>query len=353
MKSTKRIIGIALSLCLILGTSITSFAAISATSNGTRPVSTKVLAYIKPDLKVRFNDQALIFKDSTNQIIYPLVYRGSVYLPLRAISALIGEDIEWDNYSKTVFIGKTLNNPSKSKFKMGNQNAFQIISGSAISTTILPFLDTVYIKPDINIMYDFELKSLTDSDNQTIYPIIYNGSTYLPIRSVASLMHQPITWDNAAKTILIGTTTNSAINISKKSPATLALEAKYESCIELYDQATDKVKYIHQSGDTEKLNLIAAAVTEDVLLAQKQTLDIKNMNTTGFTEDELKAKDALCAFAESSEYYILVLENISYLAASHSDYSMLAETFMNFALQSRDEMDDARAAIEKLKEVTK
>ncbi|MBN7774037.1 stalk domain-containing protein [Clostridium aminobutyricum] len=347
MKRTKRIIGIVLSLSLILGTSTAAFAA-SSVSNAAKPASTKVLAYIKPDLKVRFNDETLTFKDSNNQIIYPLVYRGSAYLPIRAISALIGEDIEWDNYSQTVFIGKTLSNPSKSKIKMGNQNAFQIISASAISSIALPFLETVYVKPDINIMYDFELKSFTDSNNQTVYPIIYNGSTYLPIRCLSSLMNKPITWDNVSKTIIIGNITSGTSTISKKSQAILNLEAKYESAIELYDQATDKIKYIHQSTDSEKLNLIAAAVTEDVALAQKQTIDIKNMNTADFTEDELKAKDVLYAFVESSEYYILVLENISYLAASYSDYSMLAETFMDLALQSRDKMDDARTAIEKL-----
>lgn len=391
MKRTKRIIGISLSATLVLGTFNTAFAAspnmmsvstsmssitntgitttapaitssaaitnsgitnASVSFNFTKPLPSKVIAYIKPNYKIRLNDSFVLFKDSSNQVVYPLVYRGSTYLPVRAIAVLMGEDIEWNNYSKTVFIGKTLNNPSKSKAKKdaNSQKVVQTIEGpDPINSPIVPYMTTAYVKPDINIEYDFELKSFMENTGQTVYPISYNGSIYLPIHCLSGLMNQPISFDTTTKIIQIGNISKeSNENIRNMSSATRILEEKYESAIELYDQATDKIKTIKLSKDPETLNLIAASVSEDVALSQRQTINIQNMNTVGFTEDELKAKDALSSFAESSEYYILVLENISYLAASQSDYSMLAETFMDFALQSREKMDEARKAIKAL-----
>ena len=68
------------------------------------------------------------------------------------------------------------------------------------------------------------------------------------------------------------------------------------------------------------------------------TLEIKNIDQSSFTEEEKEVYDKLAAFAESNEYYILVLENIAYLAASDSDYSMLADTFLYFAMEAQTKM---------------
>jgi len=38
-----------------------------------------------------------------------------------------------------------------------------------------------------------------------VYPIIYNGTTYLPIRAVSNMLDIPVAWDATTKTVILGT----------------------------------------------------------------------------------------------------------------------------------------------------
>lgn len=44
-------------------------------------------------------------KDATGKKVEPLLYNGTTYLPVRAISNLFGEDINWDGKTQSVYIG--------------------------------------------------------------------------------------------------------------------------------------------------------------------------------------------------------------------------------------------------------
>jgi uncharacterized membrane protein YkoI len=44
------------------------------------------------------------FKTSEGKRIYPLLYDGSTYLPLRAIGQIMDKSVEWDNGTKTVIL---------------------------------------------------------------------------------------------------------------------------------------------------------------------------------------------------------------------------------------------------------
>lgn len=44
-------------------------------------------------------------KDATGKTVEPLLYNGTTYLPVRAISNLFGEDINWDGSTQSVYIG--------------------------------------------------------------------------------------------------------------------------------------------------------------------------------------------------------------------------------------------------------
>src|SRR5665648_959624 len=62
--------------------------------------------YLKPDVNIIVDGQEKIFCDVNNEVVYPIIYNGSTYLPIRAISALMGENIEGDAYSKAVLWGR-------------------------------------------------------------------------------------------------------------------------------------------------------------------------------------------------------------------------------------------------------
>ena len=44
-------------------------------------------------------------KDANGKMVEPLLYNGTTYLPVRAVSGLFGEDINWDGKTQSVYIG--------------------------------------------------------------------------------------------------------------------------------------------------------------------------------------------------------------------------------------------------------
>lgn len=324
----------------------------------------KAMAYSRPNFTIEVDGMVQIFKDVNEQRVYPIVYQGSTYLPVRAISALMDEDVEWDNYSRTVFIGKTLSNPNKSKYKKDTESrkSLEAVAWEEYEQPqVKGGLVKIYIRPDINIMYDFEMKAFADEEGKTIYPVIYEGSTYLPIRAISELMNREIEWDNETKTIIIESPESEEVyepdddgendlqqEQDKTAENTKLLVSEFDKAVELYDQATDKILSIQKTTDSAVKMLIAEGVSEDVRQAQEQALYIRNLALEDLTEGQIAAKDALTSFVEISEYYILVLENIAVLAVNEQDYSMLAETFFNFAMDTQSKMDIARGLIEAL-----
>ena len=304
----------------------------------------KIMVYLKPDVTIELNSVKYIFKDVNGQVVYPIVYNGSTYLPIRAISELMKEPVEWDGPSKTVFIGKTLSDPSKSKIGMTTGSAIAVDDSYAASAyTPLPSTVSAYLKPDVLIMFDFVMQTFQDVNGATVYPIIYNGSTYLPIRAISKLMKEPVEWDRFTKTVIIGDGEDEVIVVEeKKSLATIKMLDIFEREETLYYEATAKISIIQKATSLEEKQLIATAISENYHSAQEMTAEIKGLNQTAFTAEELITYEKLLAFVESTEYYILILENIAYIAASGGDYSMLAETFLYFALDSQAKMDAAR-----------
>lgn len=44
----------------------------------------------------------------------------------------------------------------------------------------------------------------TNSSGQKLSPIIYNGSTYLPVRAISEALNTPVNWEASSRTITIG-----------------------------------------------------------------------------------------------------------------------------------------------------
>ena len=59
------------------------------------------------------------------------------------------------------------------------------------------------LRPDITIKVDDVTKTITDSNGNAAAPIIYNGTTYLPVKSVGQLLGQDVTWDGKTNTVNI------------------------------------------------------------------------------------------------------------------------------------------------------
>jgi hypothetical protein len=55
----------------------------------------------------------------------------------------------------------------------------------------------------IKVTYNGKLQEMKDGVGNVVYPVIINGTTYLPVRAIASTLGVEITWDGASQTVNI------------------------------------------------------------------------------------------------------------------------------------------------------
>jgi len=340
----RKLTSMALIVSLVLsGAAFASAGAMTPTSPVLPQAGGQVQVYLKPDVNIIMDGQEEIFCDVNNEVVYPIIYNGSTYLPVRAISVLMGENIEWDAYSKTVFMGKTLSNPNKVMRPMTTTSGITDETMRLIRPN--PAMISAYLRPNFLIMYDFEVLTFNDEQGNQVFPIVVYGSVYLPIRAISGIMNQTIEWDGISKTITIG---SPDIPVIEESAATKTIISQFEKQIQLYDSATVKIQNIQKAANLDELLIIAVEVSKDYVSAAANTLEVNSIKTTDYTEKELAAYASLKEFTQISEHYILVLENIAYMAAAEEDYSMLAETFLTFAMESQSRLDETRVLVDAL-----
>lgn len=61
------------------------------------------------DVNIFVNGVKLTMKDSQGNTLQPLVYNGSVYIPVRAVSEAVGKPVTWEGKTKSVYVGKAPN----------------------------------------------------------------------------------------------------------------------------------------------------------------------------------------------------------------------------------------------------
>lgn len=59
------------------------------------------------------------------------------------------------------------------------------------------------IRPDFTIIIDGEKTTFADVNGNTVYPVLYNGTTYLPLRAIGGLMGKEVGWDGANSTVTL------------------------------------------------------------------------------------------------------------------------------------------------------
>lgn len=90
----------------IMKTSVRSIvllaAAIALTLTATGAYSSRVQATLSPDVTVMVNGVRQEFRDAVGNAVYPIIYEGTTYLPVRPVAALAGYGVEWDGDTRTV-----------------------------------------------------------------------------------------------------------------------------------------------------------------------------------------------------------------------------------------------------------
>lgn len=80
-----------------------------------------------------------------------------------------------------------------------------VILTVVMSGVITAFAATIDVEiGGIRIFWDGVEKILTDVNGETVEPMIYNGTTYVPVRAMSELMGKSVEWDEATTTVYVG-----------------------------------------------------------------------------------------------------------------------------------------------------
>ncbi|MBQ0139853.1 MAG: hypothetical protein KBT36_11180 [Kurthia sp.] len=87
--------GIAFTLCLVAG--------VGTVGAASKLVDIKVS---KGGISIYVDEKLVKPTDAKGNVVEPMIYQGTTYLPVRAISNALGKDITWDGKSQSVYVGK-------------------------------------------------------------------------------------------------------------------------------------------------------------------------------------------------------------------------------------------------------
>lgn len=74
------------------------------------------------------------------------------------------------------------------------------VFGASLNTEIKAILSQ-----EVKVRYGGAVQVMKDGSGNVVYPIMYNGTTYLPIRSVSNMLDIPVNWEASTKTVILGT----------------------------------------------------------------------------------------------------------------------------------------------------
>ena len=321
-----------------------------------------VFAYPRSDVKVRMDDKLYIFYDANGNRVYPLFYGGTAYLPIRGMASMLDKNIDWEQANRTIYIGRTLKNPDTEKKNEPAGATPYAVGVSALRNTQenSQMLQVgMQIRSDVRVLYNFEKADMLDSGEKQVYPAIVNNSAYLPIRAVSKLLNKKIEWDHVESTITISD--NDKEDIPSGKPADVkeeqekydalfkkAAHAEIKSLDELNKQATANLIALRKEDNSEKKLMYAEAITQACKTVEEKK-DSAFYKLDKLSEQQETVQSALNEYAQMLWHYTLIMENISYMAAANQDFSMLSETFVNFAVLTQQKQQIATNLLEELK----
>ena len=97
MKKKKFVSTLALTLALLCAFTL------GANAAGTLQ---EIKAYLNSGITIKMDGVEQTLKDATGTRIYPITYGGSTYLPIRAVSDMLGVGVDWDQATQSVLLGK-------------------------------------------------------------------------------------------------------------------------------------------------------------------------------------------------------------------------------------------------------
>ncbi|MBQ3404178.1 MAG: copper amine oxidase N-terminal domain-containing protein [Oscillospiraceae bacterium] len=155
----------------------------------TKPVAavTKTVTLAYRSIKINIDGKTIQPMDAQGRAVEPFIISGTTYLPLRAVSGALGCDVAWDESTSTITLTSGASRISRDYAGVAHNGTEQ---ASITYRGIRIILDGKHIIPK-------------DADGTVLDPFIKDGTTYLPVRAVASALGCEVGWDNATSTVYI------------------------------------------------------------------------------------------------------------------------------------------------------
>lgn len=187
-KSRKRLGALALATAMMLG----ALPLIAAAPNQV----TAVTGEMRPQVSVMVDGVERDFYNAQGQQVYAVFYDGTHYLPVRAIGELMGKNVNWDQSTLTI----SLTAPRTTGTVQGTP-------GTAAQAQSIQMEN----RPDFTILVEGEKKSFKDAQGNAVYPMLYQGTTYLPVRAIGELMGKNVSWNSQSAVITLGSSSGSLV----------------------------------------------------------------------------------------------------------------------------------------------
>ena len=147
-----------------------------------------VTVEMRPNGEIVVDGVTRTFYNAQGQEVHPLYYQGTHYLPVRAIGELMGKNVNWDSSTKTISLSGTRTSGP--------------VQGTPDTDAKVQNI-TAEIRPDFTITVDGVTRTFQDAKGNAVYPMLYQGTNYLPVRAIGELMGKTVSWDSAARVITL------------------------------------------------------------------------------------------------------------------------------------------------------
>ena len=153
--------------------------------------SSVVTVELRPNVEIVVDGVSRTFYNAQGKEVHPLYYQGTHYLPVRAIGELMGKNVNWDGASLTVSLSGT---------RTGGP-----VQGTPDTAAKVQRV-SAEPHPDFTIVVDGTRRTFTDAQGNAVYPMLYQGTNYLPVRAIGELMGKSVSWNGASRVITLSGT---------------------------------------------------------------------------------------------------------------------------------------------------
>lgn len=144
-----------------------------------------VSASTAPDITVTVDGAVWIFFSVSGAQVHPIIYNGTVYLPLRAVGELTGKNLNWDQDTLTYNL-------------TGIRTAAEV-TGTLDQNPVQQAIQ-MQLCPEFTIAMDGAVCTFADNQGNLLCPAFYDGATYLPLMAVGQLLGKTAVWDEETRT---------------------------------------------------------------------------------------------------------------------------------------------------------